>query len=461
MNTIKDKFTAYLDKHYTSELFSYREIFSMWFPLILDAYFINAISMLSTSMVSSSGEDSIAAVSMINPLSALLICGFSALSTGGTVVVAQYKGKGHDEDVSYASGQTIISTMLITVLVSLPFIVYALPITAFFYKEAELNVLKKAAVYLAGTGISMIPYAFYTAIFGIFRGLGETKLCLKLTIYINLSFFLLSILFINIMKLDVLGSALAFIVARVIGAIIAAIYLFGTKKEIVNIKMTHIFSFRKDIITSMLKISLPFGLEQFVLQGGSLIVSKYMVILGTEMLAANAIANSVLMIIYALPQSVGNLVAAVIGRCIGAGKKEEARSYAKSLLTLSTQSLALSILMFIPLVGLILPIYHPSDAIIPVIYKIMAIGVIPMLFVWPASNTTPNILRSAGDATFASVISLVGMWIFRVFGGYAAAVPWGLGITGVWVFVVLEWVFRAVIYSMRLRDDKWLQKKTI
>ena len=199
MKKLIERFTALLETYYSGDLFSYKEIYGMWSPLILDAFFINAIAMISTSLVSSSGEDSIAAVSMINPLGALLICGFSALSTGGTVVVAQYKGKGDDEDVSRASGQTIMSTMLITILVSLPFIIFASPITHFFYRGAEEKVLAKAAIYLIGIGISMIPYAFYTAVFGIFRGLGETKLCLNLTLYINLSVFLLSILFMNVM----------------------------------------------------------------------------------------------------------------------------------------------------------------------------------------------------------------------------------------------------------------------
>ncbi|MBO4807755.1 MAG: MATE family efflux transporter [Lachnospiraceae bacterium] len=461
MKKLKERFSALLEKYYSGDLFSYKEIYGMWSPLILDAFFINAIAMISTSLVSSSGEDSIAAVSMINPLGALLICGFSALSTGGTVVVAQYKGKGDDEDVSRASGQTIMSTMLITILVSLPFIIFASPITHFFYSGAEEKVLAKAAIYLIGIGISMIPYAFYTAVFGIFRGLGETKLCLNLTLYINISFFLLSILFINVMKMDVMGSALAYIIARAFGAVIAAIYLFGTRKEIAKVKLKHVLGFDTKVIGSILKISLPFGFEQFVLQGGSLLVQKYMVVLGTEMIAANAIANSVLMIIYALPQSVGNLVAAVIGRCIGAGRNDEARKYEKSLLGLGTVSLAVSIVVFLPMMPLILPVYNPSELITPIIYRIMIIAVIPMVFIWPQSTITPNILRSAGDSAYASIISLVGMWIFRVGAGYVAAVPLGFGITGFWVCMVAEWLFRAVLYGIRLKGDKWLLQKTI
>ena len=91
----------------------------------------------------------------------------------------------------------------------------------------------------------------------------------------------------------------------------------------------------------------------------------------------------------------------------------------------------------------------------------MIIAVIPMVFIWPQSTITPNILRSAGDSAYASIISLVGMWIFRVGAGYVAAVPLGFGITGFWVCMVAEWLFRAVLYGIRLKGDKWLLQKTI
>lgn len=79
----------FLHKQFSSDMFSYQEIFKMLFPLILDMFFINVISMLTTSMISSSSEASVAAVSMINPVTTLVLCLLNAIAAGGTVVVAQ------------------------------------------------------------------------------------------------------------------------------------------------------------------------------------------------------------------------------------------------------------------------------------------------------------------------------------------------------------------------------------
>lgn len=458
---MKKRVVSYLEKNFSSDLFTYKEIFSMWFPLILDAFFINGISLLTTSMISSSGQESIAAVSMINPLTTLLVCGLTAIATGGTVIVAQYKGKGDEEDISRASGQTLLFTVLIAVVICTLFIIFANPIVNFFYEGAEELVISKAITYLRGTSVSLFSFAFYTAIFAIFRGLGETKLCLKLTIYINLSYFIFSFIFLNLMNLDVLGTSLAYILARTLGGGIAIYYLQFAKNKLVTVHKKDIFSFNAKIIQSMLKISLPFGLEQFVLQGGSLLVQKYMVVLGTEIIAANAITNSLLSIMYAASQAVGNLATAVVGRCIGAGKKDQARLYGKSLIKLSTASLAVSIAIIMPFIKWILPVFHPAPDIVPIIYRILTIALVPILFVWPAANTSPNILRSAGDATYTSVVSLACMWALRVGAGYLAAVPLGFGIEGVWVCMVLEWLVRALFYQIRIAGQKWVTKKTI
>ena len=81
---LKTKVDDYLSKQYGSTMFSHKEIMSMLFPLILDMFFITAISMLTTSMISSSSQESVAAVSMINPIATLVLCLLNAIAAGGT-----------------------------------------------------------------------------------------------------------------------------------------------------------------------------------------------------------------------------------------------------------------------------------------------------------------------------------------------------------------------------------------
>ena len=81
-----------MDSKFSSTMFTCKEILHMLFPLILDNFFINAIGMLTTSMISSAGQASVSAVSLIGPVTTLVLCLLNAIAAGGTVVVAQAKG---------------------------------------------------------------------------------------------------------------------------------------------------------------------------------------------------------------------------------------------------------------------------------------------------------------------------------------------------------------------------------
>lgn len=59
---------GFLDEKLGSPQFTSRQILGMLGPLVLDQFFILAINTLTTSMVSASGQDSVSATSLVNPL---------------------------------------------------------------------------------------------------------------------------------------------------------------------------------------------------------------------------------------------------------------------------------------------------------------------------------------------------------------------------------------------------------
>lgn len=100
------KVDLFLERQFGSMLFTYKKIFMMLIPLILDQFFINIIGLVTTAMISSSSQESVSAVSMINPLSLIIWAVFSAISVGGTVVVAQYKGSGNEAKSKMQQGRS-------------------------------------------------------------------------------------------------------------------------------------------------------------------------------------------------------------------------------------------------------------------------------------------------------------------------------------------------------------------
>lgn len=450
----------FLAKHFNSSYFSYREIFSMLLPLVLDQFFISIIGLLTTAMISSSSQDSVSAVSLVSPLYMMIYAIFNAISAGGTVIVAQYKGRGNKEKMRKAAGQVMLTTSVMAIISCIILVLCADPLVHFLFSAADPIVLIKSRDYLIGIATSLVFLSFYMGAFAVFRGMGETKICLRLSMIINLIHLFASLLFINVLHLDILGTILSLNIARLIGAVIA-VWLMMYPKSVLRIYIKDIFHIDWSILKSISRISFPFALEQLFFNGGSMLVQTYIVTLGTVSVAANAVSNSAFSILYSAGLAVGTLSITVIGQCIGAGDKATAKKYGNKILLLGTVTILLSIAVFFPLMPFILKLYQAPPETISIIYSLLLIAMVPMPFFWVISNVMPCILRSAGDAVFSSIVSLITMWTVRVGLGYVFAIPLGLGVQGVWICMGIEWAVRTVIFYFRYRSDVWLGKNTI
>ena len=86
---------------------------------------------------------------------------------------------------------------------------------------------------------------------------------------------------------------------------------------------------------------------------------------------------------------------------------------------------------------------------------------VPAVFLWPLSFALPNALRAAGDARYTMVVSILSVWLFRVTLSQVLVVGFGLGIEGVWLAMVADWVVRSALFILRWRGKKWESKRLI
>lgn len=448
MLLIKQKITLWLSKHLSGEVFTWQEILRMLMPFILDSVSIFFIGMLITALISKNGESSVAAVSLINPLVYLVICIFNGIGAGGTVIVAQSTGTKDTEQVLTASGHVLTLTFLVGLVAVAPFILFAKSVVLLLYPSAEQVVLLKAIAYFKGTLISAVPFIIYTAVYAVLRGLGESKKCLALSIIINVAYLALSFLFLNVLRLDIQGSVIALISARVIGAL-AAILLLVYIHPPIRLKWKHITRLNGTLVRKVMKVSIPLSMEQLFTSFGAVVAEIYMAKLGTSALAAHAATNSLIGVLYAPASAAGNLAVTVVGRCIGAGKKQEARHYANVSVVISTILVIVTSFVFYPSVPLLLRQYNPSPETAAITTRLLWLSFPVVLIFWSASNTIPYSLRACNDTFFPSAFALIVLWAVNILLGYALSLPMGLGLTGIWIATWLAWAVRAVGYSLR------------
>ncbi|MBE5776856.1 MAG: MATE family efflux transporter [Clostridiales bacterium] len=454
------RFNKWLCGLFDSEMFTTKELLGMFFPLLLDQFSIHIIGVLSSSLVSSVGQEAIAAVSMVNSMGFLVTAVMFALGAGGGVVIAQAKGSGDEKRLRHAVGNTtMLATGCMLVLSTLLY-TFAEPVVGIIYPNAE-PILKEYAVhYLKLNMLSQVPYAVFHAIFTSFRSVGDSKSSLVLTIFINVSHLLLSLLFINVLGMGVTGSGLSLIVARSIGCVVALIWIFRPRGYL-HISVHDFFKWDLSTVKPIVKLGIPFCIEQILFQGGMLMVQGYLSSwgdtpqMGTMALAAHAVASSLMNLYQASANCVTTMTGTVCGQCIGAGKIELCKRYNRSMIKGGRLVLLITVLVLFPLSPLLLKLYHPNPDAMGIIYSILAVAVLPMPIVWCNAFVTPTMLRSAGDVKYTTYVSLLVMVIGRVVLGYIFTIVFNLGPVGVWLGMLVEWLIRVVLMEKRFKSGKW------
>ena len=104
---------------------------------------------------------------------------------------------------------------------------------------------------------------------------------------------------------------------------------------------------------------------------------------------------------------------------------------------------------------LIIKAYNLSDVTARATEQIIHFHGISAILIWPISFTLPATFRASGDAKACMYISILSMWIFRIAFSYVLGKYIGLGVFGVWVAMVIDWVFRALCFVIRYFKGTW------
>ena len=342
---------------------------------------------------------------------------------------------------------------MISLLVTLLTWIFRSQLIGILFGSAEKKVISNAYAYMS---ITLITYPLITIDLisnGILRGAGDTKTPMKIVIFMNIINVIFTYSFINIFKLGVEGAALGIAVARSIGAIIILFVLIRGSR-IIKLTKLRKFSFNRELLKSIYGIGIPASIESLLFNGGKLITQIYIVDMGTIALAANAVAGSIANMLNVPGNALCTAATAMVGQHMGKNQKKEAKGTLSYITKLSTVSLVLVAVVFLPFATIISSLYTNNKDIIHLSANILRANAI-FIPTWSLSFVLPSGLKGAGDAKYTLVTTFIGMWVFRITLGYLLAIPLKLGLMGVWLGMFIDWAVRGVLYYMRFKSGKW------
>ncbi len=441
-------------------LFSKQDLKKLIIPLVLEQTLAISIGLFDTLMVSSCGEAAVSGVSLVDSISILLLQVMAALATGGAVVCSQYLGKGKEGEAKRAAGQ-LMFVMILTSLVIMAVALFSYRfLLRWIFGAIEADVMRNAEIYFVISAVSYPFLGIYNAGAALFRSIGNSKISMYTSLVMNVINISGNALFIFAFHWGVTGAAVATLIARVAAAVYIGV-LLCKKDHPLCVATRDSLHPNGMIIGKILKIGIPSGIENGMFQVGKLLVSSITATFGTAAIAANAVGNSVAGVFNIPGSAIGLAMVTVIGRCIGAGEKEQARYYGKNLMKLAYIGMASAQVVLLVILQPLLHCFALSKEAIAIGRQLLTTFAIFSACIWPLSFTMPNLLRAAGDAKYTMEVSVFSMWVFRVLSSYFFAGTLKLGVLGVWIAMYVDWGFRSVMFTVRYRSGKWQDKKVV
>ena len=460
MNSVGIKVERFLTRYFTTPSITWRQSLTIVIPLIAENLFSNLFGLLNTGMISSSGVTSLSAVSLVDTLNTFLFVFYSGIATGASVVVANYRGRGDEQKLHEASVQAVTSVTLFTIITAVVVMVFHKPLLSMLFGAAEQEVMDKALMYMLGGAVTLPLVGITTAVCGVLRGIGEGRISLMYTVFSTIAYVGLNIIFLTGLNWGIPGLILSISLSRLLNVPILLI-LMRKGDSAFRFRVKEFFHLNLSMLHSTMKIGLPCAMEQLFFTGGRLVTQSMIVPMGTNAIVTYNVAYSIMSLSQVLVNPVNTAMFSIAGICMGNDRPEDVRYLTKSYLCFNTVSYVFSLgLVLLAFNGLV-DFYNAPQEVIPMIFLCVMITSISQPIIHNWAFMLPSVFRAVGDGNYCTIVSLVIMWVVRVFGGYVLGVVMDMGVMGIWIAMDLDWLVRALIFPIRFRGDKWLKNKVL
>ncbi len=441
-------------------MFSNKALRDMIVPLFIEQFLLMFVGIADTFLVSFSSEADVSGVSLVTSFNTVLIFLFTALASGGAVIISQYIGSSQEKTASRTAGQLLMISTVLSVGMMVLIVVFRQPLLRLLFGKIESEVMAACNIYLLIATFSLPALAVYDAGAALCRSIGKTNVTMYISIAANVVNVVGNCVGVFALKMGAAGVAYPSLIPRVLFAAAVTVYCFSRKNS-VRYRMADVFCWDGGLLKKIMGIALPNGVENGVHQLVKVALSSMVALFGTYQIAANGVAQSIWSLAAIMGLAMTPVYTTVIGQCMGAGDVAAANLYFRKL---NRITLVLSIL-WNALIFAITPLIVRYSAISPeakdlVIWLVLINNIFNGL-AYPFAGSLGSGLRAAGDVRFTMIVSITLTVAARLLFSALFGLWLGWGVIGVAIGMSMDLVFRGVIFIWRYRSQKWTQFRLI
>lgn len=433
-------------------------IWQLSWPIFLIMIFNFFVGLTDVYVAGLISADIQAAIGFISQIYFLIIIIANAVSIGTLAIVSRAIGSGNFERAVEIARQSLILSLCIAVLLTIPGLIFHSEIIALMgfplkIREISENFLKIFALALGPNYLLIISNA-------IFRASGEIKKPLFTMFIVSainiIGDFVLVFGVSSFPGLGYSGIAVSTALSVVIGMIINLFFFYYSRwKSIYTVRLR----IAAAIIKKIVFLGWPAAMLQIAWNAGSIVLYNILGRLGQASVPAIASITNGLRIeaIIYLPAFALNMAASVlIGQNLGAGNPDRAEKLGWKIAAAGAVFMSIMAIIIFILAERLASMLTENPAVLEETTRYLRINMISEPFM-ALSVILAGGLQGAGDTRGTMWVIIVSMWFIRLPLAYFLALIMNYGATGVWIAMITSMVIQGILMTLRFNKGHWKQ----
>ena len=405
------------------------------------------------------GDQGLAAVGLAGPIVNLLLVLFMGISTGASILSAQFFGARDRDTLNRTIGASLF-LILVSGLLMMAVGYFLSPALIAMTNPPSPEVGQGATAYLQILFLGIVGCGMYNILSGILRGLGDSMMPLIFLIIACVLNIALDLALVN--RMGVAGVALATIIAQGLSGLLC-LWRLCSIRHICDVKLKHVLHPDKPLMWRIGALGLPAGITQAIFSMSAIVVQSLTNSLGDEMVAASTAVMRVDGFAMMPNFTFGTAATTYIGQNIGAGRGDRLKPGVKSLLKLGLISAVVLVSCILLFGHQLIGMFTKTELTIRLGVQglnTLAIGYI----CFSVSQVLQGTMRGAGETQVPMYISIIATVLLRVPLAYLIAYftrtpewPHGQPVA-LFSSLLISWVV-AMLLSILTYRMKWWRKK--
>lgn len=437
----------------------WKKLAPLAFPLAFQQLMQSLVSTSDALMLGLIDQSSLSAVSLATQITFVVSLFTFGLSGAGSILAAQYWGKGSHKDVEQVFAIMFRPFALVGSVFTLSAFFTPRLLMRIFTADPELIAL--GGEYLRAVSLSYVLMCVKEAYLTIMRNSGRTGLTSVISSTgVVLNICLNAILIFGLLgfpALGITGAALATVITRIVET---AWVLFDTAKP-GRIKLRTRYLFGKCYLTKdfwsngwiLIFNNLAWGLG---ITMGSVILGR----MGSDAVAANSIAIVAKNLINCFCMGLASGGAILVGNELGAGQLERAKIYGGRVVKLALISGAISCAILVALIPLISQVAELTPQAKEYLKFMVVVCGINLIGMSNNSAIISGIFPAGGDTRFGLICDCIVLWGIVVPLGLLAAFVWELPLYAVYCIIYSDEIIKLPAVWKHYKKYNWVRDLT-